>query len=224
MSLTAIGIGPGDPELITVKGLKALQKADVVYYPASKLTETEENSFSRKIIDAYDLKCPCKPILFPMTGKGRDEFYREAYETLKNESVDKDVVIVNEGDLLFYSTYGYIQKLANQDKLECNLIPGIPAFVAASSVMKESLVDGNTSLQVMAKPNSIEEVKAALEKDISLVVMKAKFVKGWYPFLKELKRPFFYVEKVGTPEEYFTFDAEDLKDREIPYFATILFY
>ena len=158
-----------------------------------------------------------------MTGKGRDKFYKEAYEVLKQEAQNMNVVMVAEGDLLFYSTYGYIQNLANADGLKCSLIPGIPAFVAASSVMQKPLVGGNRSMQVLALPESFEQIKSVLEKDVSLVIMKMKVLKGWYDFLQTINRPFFYIEQVGTVNEFSSSDIEVLKDRTIPYFAMIIF-
>lgn len=223
--LTGIGIGPGDPDLITVKGLKALQEADIVFYPASKIESTGIKSHSASIIDAYDLNCECKPLAFPMTGKGRDEFYAAAYKELKAEIDNgKKVVLVSEGDLTFYSTFGYILKLAKEDGVECNLIPGIPAFINAGSEMQWPLVEGDSNITVMARPKSFEDIREQLDKNGSLVVMKMSVLDDWSTFLSSCGRSFFYVEKVGTSEQYSTTDANDLVGRKVPYFSLIVFY
>ena len=67
--LTGVGLGPGDPELITVKGLKALLAADVVFYPATDISEGGQVSFSARILDGLNLNVPCKPLLIPMSGQ-----------------------------------------------------------------------------------------------------------------------------------------------------------
>lgn len=223
-NITAVGLGPGDPDLITVKGLKKLQEADVVYFPASKIEADNVKTFSGKILDAYNLKCELKPIHFPMTGKGRERIYDAAYNTLLEAAKTKKVVIANEGDILFYSTYGYIQNRANRDGIKCETVPGIPAFVAASSAIQHPVVDGNKNFRVLARPSNFEEVKFALRNDSSVVIMKMKVLDGWYDFLKEMGRDFFYVEHVGCSDEYLTSNIEDLKDRKIPYFSMLIFY
>lgn len=220
--LVGVALGPGDPEMVTLKGYKALQNADIIYYPASSIKGDEVVSFSKPILDSYSLDVECQPLLFPMTGKGREEFYNNAYQVLKAE-VDKGrkVVLVNEGDLLFYSTFGYILALANADGMAVEPISGIPAFVAAGAAAKLPIVEGNTSFTVIARPDSFAQIKAELEKDHVVVVMKMKVLKDWYAFLKEEGCRFTYVEKVGTKDEYITQNIADLEERLIPYFALI---
>lgn len=222
--LIGVALGPGDPELITVKGLKALQDADVIYYPASVVDGDNIASFSKPILDAHALETECKPLCFPMTGKNREAFYQEAYEVLNADVLaGKKVVIVNEGDLLFYSTFGYVLAIAKADGMVVEAISGIPAFVASGAAALTPIVEGNTTFTVIARPQSFEQIKEAIDNKCSVVVMKMKVLKGWYDFLKEEKCPFTYIEKVGTAQQYITSDIDDLKDRVLPYFALIMF-
>ena len=223
--LIGVGLGPGDPELITVKGLKALQAADIVFYPASKIKESLQTSFSVKILDALKLKVPCRPLLIPMTGKNRKEHYLTAFKNIQKEyDAGKTVLVVSEGDLLFYSTFGYLLKLAQNEGIDCELIPGIPAFIAAGAEGQQAIVEGNQHLSVIARPESFEEISAALKKNSTLVVMKMSVLDDWYTFLKNNGRPFFYIERVGTKQQYSTADFNDLKSCKIPYFSIIIFY
>lgn len=225
-SLTGVGIGPGDPELITLKGYKALKQADIIFYPASSKTSDAVTSFSASILKQLDLKVPCQPLLFPMTGKKRDEFYRKAYQQVKLE-VDngKQVVVVSEGDLLFYSTFGYLLQLANNDGLNYTLIPGIPAFIAAGSRGNRPVVDGKSGLQVFAAISSLSQLEEALKTDSTLVIMKPSTLKeSWVEFLSNLQRPFLYAERVGTALEFVTSKVEDIEQRPIPYFSIIIIY
>jgi len=221
--LIGVALGPGDPEMITVKGLKALKDADVIYYPASVIDGDRIVSFSKPILDAYNLEQECKPLCFPMTGKNREAIYQEAYETMKADvAKDKKVVIVNEGDLLFYSTFGYILALAKADGLLVEAISGIPAFVASGAASLVPIVEGDTTFTVIARPKSFDQIKAELEKNSAVVVMKMKVLKGWYDFLKSGDCSFSYIEKVGTAQQFVSHNIEDLHDRVIPYFALIL--
>lgn len=223
--LIGVGLGPGDPELITLKGLKALQTADVIFYPASKISETGQTSFSAKILNELQVDVECKPLLIPMTGKNRNEQYQNAFKIIQHEyDTGKTVVVVSEGDLLFYSTFGYLLKHAQNEGIECELIPGVPAFIAAGAVGAQAIVEGNQHFSVIARPKSLEEINAALKKNSRLVVMKMSVLDDWYTFLKNNQHSFFYIERVGTVEQFSTSDFNDLEYRKIPYFSLILFY
>ena len=224
-TFTGIGLGPGDPELITIKGYKALQAADIIFYPVTHSEGGQHRSFSVNILDGLGINKPCKPLLFPMKGKGTQTFYKEAFLTIKNEYEDgKNVVLVSEGDLFFYSTFGYVFKLAKEEQMPCRLIPGIPAFIAASALGDQPLVEKTTGLEVMAKPESFEAVSAALKRHSTLVVMKISVLDGWHSFLKNCGRSFLYAERVGTGNEFFTSDADELEFRRIPYFSLLIIY
>jgi precorrin-2/cobalt-factor-2 C20-methyltransferase len=225
--LTGIGLGPGDPELITIKGVKALQKADVIFYPATNVISGQAQSFSLKILQQLEFQTECRPLIIPMSGKDRNVHYRAAYNEVKAEiEKGQNVVVVNEGDVLFYSTFGYLLQMAQTDGITCRVIPGIPAFIAAGATGCKPVVDGDSGFNLIARPHSFDQVETALQDNPqnTLVVMKMKVLDGWYEFLKAVDRMFLYAEKVGTTEEFITSDAEALKNREMPYFSTIIFY
>jgi precorrin-2/cobalt-factor-2 C20-methyltransferase len=223
--LIGVGLGPGDPELITVKGLKALQTADVIFYPATNLSVTNQISFSASILDALNLDTLCMPLYIPMSGKNRAENYKKAFDIIYKEYLaGKSVVVVSEGDLLFYSTFGYLLNLAKEHELEVELIPGIPAFVAAGSQAQQAIVEGNQQFKVIARPADFGEITTGLQNNATLVVMKISVLEGWYDFLKQCKRPFFYIERVGTVHQFSTTEIKDLALRKIPYFSLIIFY
>ena len=223
--LIGLGLGPGDPELITVKGLRAMQNADIIFYPATEITEDGCVSFSEKILNQLEIETPKQPLLIPMRGANRDRYYQEAFKTIQKEyKKGKTVVVVAEGDSLFYSTFGYLLKLAQQHNMACELIPGIPAFIATGSKAARPFVEGNQDCKVLAKPNSFQEITKELKGNSCLVVMKMSVLKGWYEYLKDTSRSFFYIEKVGTEQEFSTTNVDDLVHRNIPYFSLIIFY
>jgi len=222
--ITGIGVGPGDPELITVKALKELETADVVYYAASQISGDSIQSFSKPIIDHYHLKALCRPLHFPMAAKNREQIYLDAFETLKADyELGLRVIMVCEGDLGFYSTLGYITKLAKKEGIPVQSIPGIPAFIAGAAAAQTPLVEGNRSFINIAHPKSFSEIEAELKTNKAVVVMKMKSLKNWHEFLTSNNRHFVYLEKIGTNEEYITSNPEEIKDREIPYFSLIIF-
>ena len=222
--LIGIGLGPGDPDLITLKGFKALKEADIIYYPSSSMGENK-NSFSATILQQIDISTPTKPFLIPMKSSDRLSYYNSAYKDIKNDILSgKKVAVVSEGDLLFFSTFGYILKLASSDKLPLELIPGIPAFIAAGSLSQRPIVEGQNNIKIIALPVNFKQITKALEANSTIVIMKMKILKGWYEFLKSNNLDFFYAEQIATSNEYSTTNIEDLKGKTIPYFATLIIY
>lgn len=217
-------MGPGDPDLITVKGLRMLQMADIIFYPASKVEDNKVTSFSLPILQKLEVGAKCVPIHLPMKSDNRMHYYLEAYALIRSEyEKGLKVVVVSEGDILFYSTFGYLLRLGKQDRIPFYLIPGIPAFILGASEMGHPLVEGESTFSVVALPTSFDEITQKLANGESLVVMKPKALKGWHQYLKQCTRPFYYAENLGTPKQYTTTDADDILDREIPYFAVVIF-
>lgn len=218
-------MGPGDPELITLKGYKALKEADVIFYPASDLSESRPISFSSRILDALDLNVICEPLLIPMSGKNREENYKAAFVCIQKEyEKGKTVAVVSEGDLLFYSTFGYLLKLIQQHAMNYELIPGIPAFIASGACSEMPIVEGNETLKVIARPSGFDEIETALNNNSTVVIMKMSVLENWHSFLKQRKRTFFYIERAGTAQQYSTSDYNDLEFRRIPYFSLLIIY
>lgn len=223
--LTAVGLGPGDAELITVKGLKRLQRAEVIFYPSTNDSDGKKKSFSLKILEQYRLKAQLIPLFIPMSGDNQYHNYKKAFEHVKSvvES-EKEAAIVNEGDLLFYSTFGYILPFFKQVGLPVEIIPGIPAFIDAASKSQTALIEKQQKLTVVPGTSSFQEVKKALQDNEAVVVMKMSTLDQWHRFIDENDYHFFYVEKLGTSEQYCTSELDDLKNRIHPYFSLIILY
>ena len=222
-TLTGVSLGPGDPELITLKGLEKLRNADMILYPATD--RNQHKSFSRKVLDQLDINTEKQPLLIPMTGKDRTFHYDRAWQQVKDEmQKGKHVAVVSEGDALFYSTFGYLLNRARQEGIHVDVVPGVPAFIAAGACGDMPIVDGQNGVEVMARPDSFEQLSRALEEPKTLVVMKMLVLDDWPAFLKQCRRPFLYVESLGTPEQFVATTAEELENRKIPYFSLIIFY
>ncbi len=221
--MSGVSLGPGDPELITLKGLEKLRNADMILYPATDRAQSK--SFSRKVLDQLDINTEKQPLLIPMTGKDRTLHYDRAWQQVKDEmQKGKHVAVVSEGDALFYSTFGYLLNRARQEGIHVDVVPGVPAFIAAGACGDMPVVDGQNGVEVMARPDSFEQLGRALEEPKTLVVMKMLVLDGWTAFLKQCRRPFIYVERLGTPDQFVATTADEIENREIPYFSLIIFY
>ena len=169
-----IGVGPGDPELLTVKAIKAIENVDVLIAPK---TEKKEGSVALTVAKPY-LKKDVEIVyqVFPMV-KGFAENSTEAWEANKQEilallQAGKNVAFLTIGDPMFYSTYIYIYRLLEHEDVEIKTIPGIPAFAAIGSQLGYPIVEGDDVLTVIPATASPEKVEKAMQAADNVVLMK----------------------------------------------------
>ena len=166
--LIGVGVGPGDPELITVKGMKAIQAADVIVYHE---TETHNSNALRIAKRWISEKAHLQPLTYPVTVQSDsrsdlyreklNQFYKNSYQTvdlyLKN---NKTVVILAEGDPLFYSSFMYLYDLLGKS-YPTEIIPGISSIFGAASVLQVPLCYRNQSFTVLS---GVLEKQALIDK------------------------------------------------------------
>lgn len=133
-----VSLGPGEPELITVKGLKALQTADCIFCPET--LAKDGNRVSRAADILLQLDIPENTVhRFPLPMSKQREKALSAYDEVYMESSTlrqqgKKVCIVAEGDAGFYSSIHYVYDKLQADGIPVKHIPGIPAFIAAGAL------------------------------------------------------------------------------------------
>ena len=169
-----IGVGPGDPELLTVKAIKAIEKVDVLIAPK---TEKKDGSVALTVAKPY-LKKDVEIVyqVFPMV-KGFAENSTDAWESNKQEILEllragKNVAFLTIGDPMFYSTYIYVFRLLENEGVEIQTIPGIPAFAAIGSQLGYPIVEGDDVLSIIPATASPEKVEKAMQAADNVVLMK----------------------------------------------------
>lgn len=164
-----VGIGPGDPELLTLKAVRLIRKADVVAAADTGGTPLALGIVSEHIRDKETLLCPA-----PMT---RDRTrLRAAWEEgvrLIAEQLEagRCVVFVTLGDPTVYSTCGYLHRRLRERGFPTRLVPGVPSFCAAAAAVGESLCEGEQSLLIV--PAASPRLEEQLGTEATRVVMKA---------------------------------------------------
>jgi precorrin-2/cobalt-factor-2 C20-methyltransferase len=166
--LYGIGIGPGDPELLTHKAYKLIKCCDCVFIPESK-----GDSLSGKITGEYIQDKKVIELSFPM-GEDNQERYVQAAniinETLKDDEVG---VFLTLGDPMTYSTYAYLMKELIHLKVDTITIPGITSYNAAAALLAlpvtlrdESfyLSDGNVDEEILKRIDSVCVLKVSKNK------------------------------------------------------------
>lgn len=221
-----VALGPGDPDLITVKALKILEKADLIYYP-STVFKGKKSTFAGKILEAYNLD-PNRLIAVEVEMSSNRDLATKQYGDACKKMISeyrsgKDVVFVAEGDISFFSTFAYFINDLKNDNIEFEMIPGVPAFIAAGAISNNPLVIQSQKLTVLPAPHSIEEVKTATDYAECVVIMKLSIFKNHlYQFLENFNGEFFYCEKVTTDDQFTTTELEEIKDCKIPYFSILI--
>ncbi len=227
-TLYGIGIGPGDPDLITIKASKILNKVDVVFAAAST-----KNSYSLAVKIAK-LHIPettlIKMLSFPMTkdiNETEKAWENHALTIIKELEFGKDVAFVTLGDCLTYSTYGYILK--NIRKIAPNLdiksIPGITSYQAAASRLNMPLVEGEETLMVVSGAKGGQNLRQFSAKPECAVFLKA--YKNIGDIISALNETGVYESCVGVlncgkPEDEIVMAINELGKRKPDYWTLII--
>lgn len=221
-----IGVGPGDPELLTVKAINALKKIDVLIAPK---TEKKSDSVALSIAQPY-LKSEIEIIYqtFPMVKDFAEE--KEVFEANKEEILcelrgGKNVGFATLGDPMFYSTYIYIFKLLEPCGIKIVTIPGVPAFLAIAAQIGRPLAYGNDILTIIPATAELDAIKNFLDKADATVLMKV--YKNFPEVVDALKihgmiDEAVLVSRCGLDDEKIITDIATHKDEHLNYLSTIL--
>ncbi|AJQ50329.1 MULTISPECIES: precorrin-2 C(20)-methyltransferase [Pseudomonas] len=177
--LLGLGVGPGDPELITLKALRLLREAPVVGYFVAK--GKRGNAFG--IIEAHlQAQQTLLPLVYPVTTEALpaplsyeqviSDFYDEAsVQVAEHLDAGRDVAVICEGDPFFYGSYMYLHDRLAQ-RYEAEVIPGVCSMLGGASVLGAPLVYRNQSLSVLSGVLPAEELKRRLADADAAVIMK----------------------------------------------------
>ena len=209
--LTCVGCGPGDPELLTVKAVKAIKNADVIMCPTSKegkesiafsiISTIVENSKKPEIVN----------LVFPMV-KDKDileDTWKKNTRTIA-ESVQsgKNVVYLTVGDPSLYSTWIYIHRELREKypDVKINIIPGIVSMFAFASKVGISIAEGDETMAVIPACYDLGKVKETAKNCDTMIFLKdGRYFDQVISLLKEAGFPdnslFAIAQDVGTDQE-----------------------
>lgn len=222
-----ISLGPGDPDLITLKGLKALQKSDKIYYPGSLLPNGKTSSFSLPILQHYQLDEEKLVGMFLDMSDDRTQAtttYAATFQSmLEDYNNGLTIVFVSEGDSLFYSTFAYLLEHIQQHQLDVEIIAGVPSFILGAAQHQLPLAILNEKIAIIPRVKNSLELETALNDFDTIVLIKVRSVlKDISLFLTTTDLTIMYCERLGTTQQYITTNIEDIKNREIPYFSLLI--
>ncbi|MEN0052101.1 MAG: precorrin-2 C(20)-methyltransferase [Mucilaginibacter sp.] len=222
-----VSLGPGDPDLITVKGLKVLQDSDFVFYPGSLFSDGTKDSYVRPMLDYYIADKSKLQGFFLKMGLDRstaEETYNETTDLLINAwQQGKKISIACEGDLSFYASFSYLLQRLQQHSIPVELIPGVNSFSLGAAKHQVPLCLQNEKLVFLPLEQSIEKIEQMLQDFDTMILMKIRTgLPILLPHLRTKNWKFYYCERLGTANEYITTDIEELYQRDIPYFSLLI--
>lgn len=223
-----VSLGPGEPELITVKGFKQLQQADVIYCPATRTKQGHITSRAADIVRELGIEeMAIQCFMLPMS-KDRTDAWK-VYDGLFNEATEchtngKRIVIVAEGDAGFYSSIQYIYDKFIEAGIPVSRTAGIPAFIAAGALAGLHIVKQEEEIVVIPGTPSAEELSEKINAGYVIVIMKlSQCVEAVHTCIrKHPQTQFHYFENVGTEKEYYTSDKEVIQTKSFPYFSLMI--
>jgi len=224
--LYGIGVGPGNPDLMTLRAKELLEKAQVIAYPVKKLGE--EGVALNIISQRVDIKG--KEVVELLFSMNPDDEVRKKCRAEAMEKIcglldqGKDIAMVTLGDVSVYSTYMYIDRDIQKRGYETEVVPGIPSFCHGAALARLPLMIGEESVAVvsLAKRNN-ENAEKVLDAVDNLVIMKAfASIPAIVEMLNKRNIPLenaTVMSNIGMEDEYLgPLDP----NREYGYFTTVL--
>ncbi|MFE9924632.1 precorrin-2 C(20)-methyltransferase [Streptomyces sp. NPDC005774] len=177
--LYGVGLGPGDPSLMTVRAVEAIAEADVIAYHSARHGRSIARAIAAKHIRADHVE---EPLVYPVTTETTDhpggyqgaidDFYTEASARLAvHLDAGRTVAVLAEGDPLFYGSYMHMHKRL-ADRYDTEVIPGVTSVSAAAARLGTPLVEGEEVLTILPGTLPEEELTARLAATDAAVVMK----------------------------------------------------
>ncbi|GKX34758.1 MAG: precorrin-2 C(20)-methyltransferase [Rhizobiaceae bacterium MnEN-MB40S] len=223
-TLYGLGIGPGDPELLTLKAHRVLGAAPVVAYPQPDTGP----SFARSIVSQYIREDRIEyPIIVPMRTERfpAKAVYDEAARDLSvHLDEGRDVAVLCEGDPFFYGSFMYLYERLAQ-RYPCEVVPGVSSMMAGAAALGRPLAARNDILTVVPGTLPDEEIATRLTMSDAVVIIKIgrhfNRIKSLLESLNLVARAG-YLERISLGEQRIL-PLSDM-NADAPYFSMILIY
>jgi precorrin-2/cobalt-factor-2 C20-methyltransferase len=221
--LYGVGVGPGDPELLTLKALRLLRAAPVIAYQSA----TDKQSIARAIVSqyltgeqievAYHLPRALEP------EKAKDIYDREVAPIAEHLAAGRDVVVLCEGDPFFYGSFMYVFTRLSEE-YQTEVVPGVSSLMACAVSLGVPFTYYNDILTVLPAPLPAEELTTKLLTTDAAAIMKLgrHFTKVRDILHKiGLASRALYIERATTAHQRIV-PIDEVDPAEVPYFAMIV--
>ena len=219
--LYGVGVGPGDPELITLKAINLIKENDVIAVAGKDAKEAVAYKIVQGTVPEIENKT-LVPVYMPMV-MDKDEQIRNHQKGAKmlEKYLDegKNVIYITLGDSTVYCTFTYLQDIVEADGYETRLVPGITSFCAAAARVNKPLCLWNELLHVVPAAHTMD---TPLDQPGNYVLMKSgSHMKEIKDLLKASGREVNMVENCGMPDEKVYMSIDEIPD-DAGYFSLII--
>ena len=226
-TLYGIGVGPGDPELITLKALKVLQGVPHIFASCST---KNTYSLALSIVRCHLNGAGIEHLPFPMTKDPQvlaSAWEQNARRVLEVLATGSDAAFVTLGDPLTYSTFGYLLKTLKRLNPEVGIvtIPGITSYSAAAALTHIPLTEGEESFYLVSGALGAARLKEVIDKSDNIVILKTyRYFGEIYQVLEDmdLLDRTTCISRCGLEGETIVENLRDLKGRELPYLSMVI--
>ena len=227
-TLYGVGVGPGDPGLLTMRAVEVLRKVDVIFHVAGPRSRT---SISERIVASVEGRnARMEKLVFSMstdTDERKRSVREAAQKVARALETGADCAFATIGDPLVYSTFSYLQRIVRELLPAVNIcvIPGITAFQAAAAARGEPLVENNEVLTVIPRWQGPERLAAAMKDADTAVLLKTyrhrqdalDAVQSVMPDADLL-----YAARVGMSDEVLETSTEGISEHAIDYLSLLI--
>lgn len=216
-----VGVGPGDPELMTLKACRLIRENDIIALPGREPKETIAYKIAVGAVPELADK-ELISIYMPMTmDKAEQErCHREGAAKIEGYlKQGKNVVFLTLGDSTVYCTFTYLQQYLHEDGFETRLVSGIPSFCAAAARVNIPLTIWQEELHVLPAVHNLE---AEIQKQGTYVLMKsASKMRQVKELIKNSGRDAVMVENCGAENEKVYYHVDEIPD-DAGYYSLII--
>jgi precorrin-2/cobalt-factor-2 C20-methyltransferase len=224
-TLYGLGIGPGDPELITVKALRILREAPVLAYPAPEQGDSLARAIAAPHLPGGQMEIAIRMPIVQHRFPAQEVYDRAAVELGSHLEAGRDVAAVCEGDPFFYGSFIYLfGRMAERHRVE--VVPGVSSLTACAAVLGAPLAARNDVLTVLPAPLDDWLLRERLEQTDAAAIIK---IGRHMPRIRRLIRDLGLSECVryvehATMDSQCILPLDALEDTEVAYFSTLLIH
>ncbi len=226
--LYGVGVGPGDPDLLTVKAHRVLQTVPVIWVPQAGISaESYAYSIVKDIID--ESRQEVVRAKFPTNDEdAAGEVWRNAARDLAvHLEAGRDVAFITEGDPMLYSTFAYVLETIQDEypHLQVEVVPGVSSVMAAAASATAPLVHHGQRLAILPAVYGIDDLREAIAAYDTIVLMKVN--RTLLDALANLERlglagRTIYVRRATTERERVVRNIQELSAEDLDYFSLLI--
>ena len=229
-TLYGVGVGPGDPELLTLKAARVLQSVPVIFTPkADGVCSSTALEIVKEIVDMDRQKVEFASFPIGM-GKPSDEVWDNAVEGIvKHLRAGSDVAFLTEGDTMLYGSFSYVsdRMKIRHPEITVEIIPGVTSVTAAAARAQVPLVSHGERLAIWPGMYGVDDLKKALDDYDTIVIMKVnskvlETVSGLYR--EGILGRAVLVKRATTDREEIVYDLSSVSPDEAEYFSLLVIH